>query len=387
MKGMVGSFADDFAAPVIVENSIMKRACALVLVVGLSFGQGSAHAQFWNPFRKAAPTLPPEQRVSQLIGVIKSESDEYKRLDAVQDLREFDTKTFPELISLLADVAQRDSSSSVRAEAVSSLVRIRPISPIAGQAIEYVAAKDEHWRNRMNAQAALVRYRLAGYSPSAARTESPTPGSANKLPAQSGEPPLSDRAPIIYYDQAGRVIPAPKGFPVTGSPNVPTANAPVPPSTNKPPVIGTPTSNPPANKSRSFIAPIAPSKLFSPTPTPPARPSPPVTTEPPIEPVFRNVNKLNATPQPPSGLPSIPGIVPVDPPVPTIAPVPSPVPAQGPSLTPPSLELPSQRINTIPGPALAPAPATPPALQTSEASGGQPAGRMDPSPRLTPNSP
>ncbi len=65
----------------------------------------------------------------------------------------FDVKPFPEIVAVLAESAQRDPSAYVRSEAVSSLVRIRPVSPVAGQAIEFAASKDDNWKNRMNAQA------------------------------------------------------------------------------------------------------------------------------------------------------------------------------------------------------------------------------------------
>jgi hypothetical protein len=373
----------------------MKRLCILIVCTWLTAGAGAAHAQlFFNPFRKAPPAVPPAERVGQLVTTIKSDPDERKRVAAVEELRDFDSKSFPQIVDILADIAQNDSKAGVRGEAVSSLVRMRPVSPIAGQAIENAASKDDNWRNRMNAQAALVRYRLAGYSPSAARNDGKPPAPPSGV-NQSGEPPLASQAPppgnppIIYHDHTGKVIPAPKGYPTNSVP--------------APQVIGTPTSNP-GNGVRSPFAPIGPAPVAPPTTPPVSRYTPPSVPQfaPPIgqvgqpvpqplakpqanvpvaiEPTFRAVNKavnrepgpLVLTPPPPAPAP-VPVNVPVN--------VPTPTPAQG-----PSLDLPPLPINSVPAPAPTPAPAAGPSLETSAVS-SLPAGRMDPSPRLSPVTP
>ena len=268
----------------------MKRLCVLLICLWLGMESGSAQAQiFFNPFRKAPPPPPPAERVGQLVSIIKSDPDERKRTLAVEEIRDFDTKAFPEIVPILADVAQNDAKPGVRAEAVSSLVRIRPVTQIAGQAIEHAAAKDDHWRNRMNAQAALVRYRLAGYSSSAAARNDAKPTAPN----QSQEPPTNDRPPIIYYDQNGKVIPAPKNV------------QPPPFAKGGIPVNGTPTSNP-GGKTQQPFAPIGPAGVpqssFTPSypnPLPQALPAAPLAAAPvSIEPVFRNVNRAPASPEP-----------------------------------------------------------------------------------------
>src|SRR5689334_20401832 len=142
---------------------IMFRRCMLVVgIVGMwiVLGAEPAHAQlFGNWFRKAPPQVPPQQRVSALLATARTDADERHRIQAIEELRNFDTKQFPEIVPVLAEVAEKDAKPGVRAEAVNSLVRIRPISNIAGQAIETAAQHDENWRNRMSAQTALVRYR------------------------------------------------------------------------------------------------------------------------------------------------------------------------------------------------------------------------------------
>ena len=183
----------------------MFRRCMLIvgaLGVWAILGAEPAHAQlFGNWFRKSPPPPPPAQRVSELVGIVRTDSDERKRTSAVEELRNFDTKAFPEIVPVLAEAAIKDTKPGVRAEAINSLVRIRPISNIAGQAIEGASQHDEYWRNRMSAQTALVRYRMAGYVSPPTPPPAPTPPQnakgtppAVKPPPQTGEPPLADAA-------------------------------------------------------------------------------------------------------------------------------------------------------------------------------------------------
>jgi hypothetical protein len=363
----------------------MKRLCMLVLGTWALVAAQPAHAQIFGFFKKSPPPLPPAQRVAALITTVKSETDERKRVNAVEELREFDTKSFPEIVPVLVDAAKSDSKASVRSEAVNSLVRIRPISTIAGQAIEHAAQHDDNWRNRMSAQAALMRYRLAGYSsppPTPQPPQPPTPqakGPAGKQPAQTSEPPLNDPPQILYYDQNGNRIPAPKELkgPIIKAPTpaVPTSNPKktptatfIPPpaaSTGEPPLATPMVTSPPAalapNLAPSFgpptIAPptsqgpvLAPSVTAPPITGPSLVPAPmlapptstgPAVTEPTFRPVDRaTVNRIN----------------------PPINPQRAPV---APPTSGPSLDLPPMPITGTPsipsaGPNLTPAPLVPP---------------------------
>ena len=323
----------------------MKRLILLAVAVWCLTGPAPAHAQIFNFFRKAPPPPPPPaQRVPQLIGIVKTDAEESKRVAAVQELRDHDTKAFPEIVPILVDVAKSDAKAGVRAEAVNSLVRIRPISTLAGQAIEKVAAGDESWKNRMSAQAALVRYRLAGYSsppappspspPVPARTTSQQKNSSPQLP-QSQEPPLNDAPPakddgsIYYFDANGKRIPAPANIdrPIIRAPSTPNGNpAPfVPPNFTPPPLLQ------PTPPSVVTTVPVAPPTLL-----PPKTPNV-------SEPIFR------AVPQPTNTVPVVPpmNMTPPRPPV-LIA----PTPTAEPQLQGPSLDLP-----IVPnGPALNPVP-------------------------------
>ena len=323
----------------------MKRLILLAIAAWCLAGTAPAQAQIFNIFRKAPPPPPPAQRVPQLIGIVKSDPDESKRISAVQELRDHDTKAFPDIVPILADVAKNDAKAGVRAEAINSLVRIRPISALAGQAIEKAAAGDETWKNRMSAQASLVRYRLAGYSSPPAPPQVPARTTSQpKNAPQSQEPPLNDApptkedGPIYYYDSNGKQIPAP--------PNIDR------------PIIRVPAPTP----TPSFAPPVLQPTPRTPQPTTTTAPIPAPTLLPPTapnvsEPVFRAVNPpINAVPVVPS--------LTLTPPRPPVA-IP-PMPTAEPKLQGPSLDLP-----TIPnGPVLSPAPpqlvpTPPPALAPS----------------------
>src|SRR5262245_5006162 len=113
-------------------------------------------------FGKKTPKVDPAQRVPQLLYNVQMEQDEKKRVAAAAELREYDSKQFPEIVFILADIVQTDKSSAVRAEAVQSLGKIRPITATAGQALEH-ATKDSVMRVRMQASSSLRMYQLAGY--------------------------------------------------------------------------------------------------------------------------------------------------------------------------------------------------------------------------------
>jgi hypothetical protein len=353
-------------------------------------GAQPAHAQlFGNWFRKSPPPVPPAQRVSELVTIVRTDGDERKRTAAVEELRNFDTKAFPEIVPVLAESAIKDTKPGVRAEAINSLVRIRPISNIAGQAIEGAAQHDEYWRNRMSAQTALMRYRMSGYVSPTPPPPAPTPPQnakgnppAVKLPPQTGEPPLADAAPpIVYYDQNGKQIAPPRDIgTVIQAPTVPalpTAN----PRLSAPAISPIPSPNPyappasyvPPTSTPTFTAPtppviapqiIAPPVIAPPVVTPTLRE--PEATEPTFRPLNRinpndRVNSANAPrPTPPVAGPSLD--LPTLPTLPTAprsrAPLPT-VPTAGPSLEF-ALPMPTTPLAPLPTnspPPLAPQPA------------------------------
>jgi HEAT repeats len=116
-----------------------------------------AQAQFL--FRKTRPN--PSQRVPELILILKTETDERKRAQAAEELRDYDPATFMEMIPVLLDVLQHDQKMSVRLEALNSLAKYRPVQPTTLSAIEKAASDDESWRVRWQAKTTLPKLQLS----------------------------------------------------------------------------------------------------------------------------------------------------------------------------------------------------------------------------------
>lgn len=175
----------------------------------------SAPAQLIFPKK---PKANPLQRVPELILIVKTDSDERKRTHAAEELREYDTTVFTEIVPVLADVLLNDKKVGVRSEALASLTKIRPVNTIAGQALEKAAASDESLRIRVQAKAALTKYQLAGYN--SRKSETPAPKKQ-----ETDEPPVVPKAP------AGSTNPLPKFQPL---PNGKTPPRPLPPGVASP---------------------------------------------------------------------------------------------------------------------------------------------------------
>jgi hypothetical protein len=137
----------------------MKWTTQLVVIVMFAGLTASAPAGI---FSKKAPKADPVQRVPELLYTVKMEPEEAKRVAAATELRQYDSKMFPDVVPILADVVRNDKSPVVRQEALNSLGKIRPVSAMAGEAIEE-AAKDPVARVRMQAWTSLKLYRFAGY--------------------------------------------------------------------------------------------------------------------------------------------------------------------------------------------------------------------------------
>lgn len=125
----------------------------------------------------------PTQRVPELILIVKTDPDERKRAQAAEELRDYDTTVFTEIVPVLADVLMHDKKQGVRSEALTSLAKIRPVSTLAGQALEKVAADDESLRLRWQAKTLLPKYHLASFT---SRKSGPAPAKKK----QTDEPPL-----------------------------------------------------------------------------------------------------------------------------------------------------------------------------------------------------
>jgi hypothetical protein len=212
------------------------KSCRLLLVLGVAaLLTWPAPAGFLF-FGKTKPN--PNERVPQLLSILRTDPDENKRVGAAKELREFDPKVFPGIIHILVDVLKHDQKAAVRVEVVQTLAKLRPISPEAGMALES-AEEDPSWRVRWQARQSLLSYRLSGYRsppkpeatsqaapPASKPTTNSAPaakrglfggtskGSPSLVPNETPPPPLADPA-----------VPAPKpGFGAKG----PSAPAPQP---------------------------------------------------------------------------------------------------------------------------------------------------------------
>jgi HEAT repeats len=138
----------------------------------------------------------PAQRVPALIAVARTEQDDRKRLAAVEELREYDPNAYPEIVPTLIEVSQRDQRSSVRLEALHSLAKMRPVTQIAGQAIQHASENDSSVRVRFQARTWLWQYHLSGYH-GAGTPQAPPASKMDEPPLaepQLGEPPLAPPA-------------------------------------------------------------------------------------------------------------------------------------------------------------------------------------------------
>jgi hypothetical protein len=218
----------------------------LVPVLALAWGPPASAGILF--FRKAKPN--PAERVPELLKIVKEESDEKKRAAAVEELQQFDTKSFPQIVTTLIEVLQRDAGWTVRLAAAETLGKIRPVDQQIGFALEQALAHDKTMRVRMAARTSLWQYYIHGYRPA----KTPEGGD------QSGEPPLA------------RPAGAPQGAPPPGRESA------------EPPLAVPQTSTKPVN-SRTKTA----SKVASATPAPvsarPAVAKPRVTVPTPV-PVF-----------------------------------------------------------------------------------------------------
>jgi hypothetical protein len=140
-------------------------------------------------FGTKKPKTPPQQRVPELIVTLKYDKDAHKRADAAEELRQYDTKEFPEIIPLLIEALQGDSAPSVRIEAATSLGRLRPFSVPAAQALEKAGSSDSNFRVKLQAKTSLMYYQLSGYhAPKKTEPQGPVVKSRTDEPPLAGPP-------------------------------------------------------------------------------------------------------------------------------------------------------------------------------------------------------
>ncbi len=284
-----------------------------LLALALTLTTDVAHAQFF--FKKAAPKVP-AQRVPELLTTLRGDPDERRRANAAEELREYDIKAFPEIVPTLAESAVRDTKSSVRSDALSSLSRIRPVTNVAGKALEHAAANDSHWPNRVQAKSALIRYQWSGYSsqaPEVAKKEgkaplpSPVSSSSSPLPKITTiAPPAPVFPPVGTLTTQER--PMPQSYPMPAP--IPQPYRPLPTAATQPyrplPTAATqpPMLTPPVLMQPPVIAP----QPYSAEPPLQFKPATPQTTEIPLIDLNPVLNPTPQSPAPPP-LPLPTGIV------------------------------------------------------------------------------
>jgi len=200
----------------------MKYIPSLLVVVAAIVVCPAAQAK--NIFGKRSRANPAE-RVPQLVVMVKTEPDEDKRASAVKALRDYDPNAFPEIVPVLIDVLQHDAKSSVRAEAATTLSKLRPISQEAGWALEE-ATKDSSIRVRFTARNVLMGYRISGYRSSPKPDMNSTPSQQSSGPLHSlfsifqskPEMPYSGVPASTVIHQGGETAPPPLAVDPTSPP-------------------------------------------------------------------------------------------------------------------------------------------------------------------------
>jgi hypothetical protein len=173
-------------------------------------------------FGKKSKKPIPNDRVPELLAIVKTDGDEAKRTAAAEELRNYDPTAYPMIIPTLVDVLLSDQKPNVRAEAAQSLGKLRPVTQQAGMALEKAMSSDSSMRVRLQARSALLQYHWSGYQ-SAKKDE--------LLLQQTKEPALADenvpagKGPALA--PTGRATPPPTMVPTSGS-QVPSHFRPVP---------------------------------------------------------------------------------------------------------------------------------------------------------------
>jgi hypothetical protein len=207
----------------------------LLLVLGLAApGVAGSIGSIGGFFgKKSKPN--PKERVPELIAAIKTDGDENKRAAAAEELRQYDPAQNPEIVPVLIDVLINDKKPSVRAEAASTLGKMRPVSQSAGLALEQALAKDASMRVRLQARTSLLQYHWAGYrsvkkdEPLVGTKEPPLADPPEKTKPRLASDPVEKGRPRVLIRKASqpRIAPQPQAEPTVKE--APTAPVPPPP--------------------------------------------------------------------------------------------------------------------------------------------------------------
>jgi hypothetical protein len=191
----------------------MRRRLVLVVLVLVTLPVAASAGII---FGKKGAKPSPQERVPELIRIVQTDGDENKRAGACEELRDYDPAQFPDIVPALVEALLNDKKAGVRAEAAHSLGKIRPVSQMAGRALEKALADDSSMRVRVQARSALLSYHWAGYH-SAGKKEEPL--------VKSKEPPLADPPAAPQGGPVPPILPA-RLTPVPEGPGLPPVNPP-----------------------------------------------------------------------------------------------------------------------------------------------------------------
>jgi hypothetical protein len=237
----------------------MRWRAILVVLLLIALASPAPAGLIFGRKKKAPPT----ERVPELVTVLKTDGDENKRLEAVDELRQYDPNAFPTIVPTLIEALLNDRKPAVRAEAAQSLGRLRPVSQEVGQALEQALHNDSSMRVRLQARSALLQYHWSGYH---GGKEPPAIDSAAKP-----QTPPADAPPVINTTarQPNRLTPLPAPVIVNSKPMPARATTQEPPLA--PPVADTPPPPPSA-----VPRPLPPGPVPARSTPPPPSPLPPV---------------------------------------------------------------------------------------------------------------
>jgi hypothetical protein len=179
-------------------------------------------------FGKKPPKPDPAQRVPELIKTVRTDGDESKRVEAVEELRQYDPTAFPEIYPALIEALLNDGKAAVRAEAASTIGKLRPVSQDAGNALEMALDKDDSMRVRLAVRSALMQYRWAGFR--AGKKEAPPQITTKEPPLADPKPlPPTSTTPPSLPTNPTPIAPPPASVAPLALPQVPALEPPPPP--------------------------------------------------------------------------------------------------------------------------------------------------------------
>jgi hypothetical protein len=159
-------------------------------------------------FSSRKPPANPDQHVQQLVITAQTASESSKRVNAVAELRDYSTTTYPQIVPTLVHILRNDKSVAVRIEAAHCLGRIRPLTKMAGDALAEAVQKDSALRVRWQARTSLTLFNVAGLNPNNHEPGENVPLTAN---GSSKDVPVTNSGGPILVPQPGATVIVPGG--------------------------------------------------------------------------------------------------------------------------------------------------------------------------------